>query len=292
MQDPVIPPPPAGPPRPAASPPPTWSRKRAALSALFAFIVVVSIGVGAYALLRGPASNDRLAGEGLGRLAVFAAAAGFLGSWLSQTGRRKAAIAVVAGISTLIVGLFIALAVVDRHGSNAAPAITGAERAPLVVVDEGGQRRLRHPAFGFSILHPGPGFKESAEVAVAMGMAGDPATQVYGFAEAGTGSFLVVSVMKGMGGSKPALEQHVDGVLRGMQSSLAGKAQVRVLARQTVWDDSAHVGTFTVALNDQQRLELAAYSVERPGQPPFVVNLMIAAPQASRFAALLASLRS
>lgn len=211
---------------------------------------------------------------------------------LNRTGRSRAVIGVVAGVSTLVVGLFVALAMGARHRSDAAPAITEAERAPLVVVDEGGQRRLRHPAFGFSILHPGPGFKESAEVVAAMGMKGDPATQVYGFAEAETSSFLVVSVMKGMGGSKLAMEKHVDGMLRGMQTSLAGKAEMRVLARQTVWDATAHVGTFTVAVNDQMRLELAAYSVERPGQPPFIVNLMITAPQASRFAALLASFRS
>ena len=34
------------------------------------------------------------------------------------------------------------------------------ERAPLVTVDDGNQRRLRHPTLGFSLLHPGPGFVE------------------------------------------------------------------------------------------------------------------------------------
>ena len=265
--------------------------KRAGLRALFAFLVTTALGIGAFALLARPESNSRQFGEGVGQLAVYAAAAAFIASWMGQTGRRKIAIGIVAGFSTLAVVLFVALAVVDHHQFEAAAPITDAERAPLLAVDEAGERRLRHPAFGFSILHPGTGFKESAEVASAMAIRGDDSTQVYGFLEAETRSALIVSVMKGMGGSKSKLASHVDGVLSGLQHSVAGKAEFRMIAKEVVWDERAHVGRFSAVVGEATGVELAAYSVRRPGQQPFIVNLMITAPEVKRFAALLASLR-
>jgi hypothetical protein len=169
--------------------------------------------------------------------------------------------------------------------------LTAAEKAPLVAVDEGGQRRLRQPAFGFSILHPGPGFKESPELLQQAGLKADPETQTYGFLEADTHSALIVSVMKGMGGTRAKLTAHVDGVLTGLEGSLAGKAESKVLKKEVVWDDSRHVGNLSVAVGNGLRVDVAAYSFERPGELPLIVNVMVTAPPSDRFAGLLTSFR-
>jgi len=171
-------------------------------------------------------------------------------------------------------------------------ALTETERAPLVVVDEGGQHRLRHPAFGFSILHPGPGFQESPELVQQAGLKRDPDTQTYGFLEAGTHSALIIAVMKDMGGTLARLSDHLDGVLKGLDDSLAGKAQTKVLKKEVVWDDGRHVGNLSVAVGGDLRIDVAAYSVERPGELPLIVNVMVTAPPSERFAGLLRSFRS
>jgi hypothetical protein len=171
-------------------------------------------------------------------------------------------------------------------------ALTAAERAPLVTVDEGGRQRLHHPAFGFSILHPGPGFKDSPELLQQSGLKGDPETQTYGFLEAATHSALIIAAMKGMGGTQEKLTAHLDGVLSGLEKSLAGQAQTKVLKKEIVWDANRHVGNLSVAVGDQLRIDVAAYSLERPGELPLIVNVMVTAPPSDRFTALLASLRA
>jgi len=262
------------------------------LRALLAFVVVLVLGVAAFALLAPPQADAKMFGEGIGRLSVFCAAAAFLASWLRQTGRRTMAIAVIAVFGTLLGALFVFLVVASRHRGAGTPALTAAERVPLLIVDENGERRLKHPAFGFSLLHPGPGFQESADVVKAMGMQADGATQVYGFMEERSRSAVVVSVMKGMGGSKFALANHIDGVLRGVQHALAGNGQLRILRKDTVWEERAHVGRLSVAVGDGMRLDLAAYAVERAAQPPFIVDIIVASPEPQRFAAMLSSFRS
>jgi hypothetical protein len=48
--------------------------------------------------------------------------------------------------------------------------------------------------------------------------------------------------MYGMGGSRAALSEHVDGVQRGLAASLAGKSDLRWLNKEITWDDHRHVG--------------------------------------------------
>lgn len=186
----------------------------------------------------------------------------------------------------------IVLAALPAGCKRQSKALTEAEKAPLAVVDEGGQQRLRHPAFGFSILHPGPGFKESPELVQRTGLKGDPDTQTYGFLEADTHCALIIAVMKGMGGTKAKLSEHLDGVLRGLEGSLAGQAQTKVLKKEVAWDANRHVANLSVAVGDQLRIDVAAYSVERPGELPLIVNVMVTAPPSDRFAGLLKSFRS
>src|SRR6186997_1512965 len=85
-----------------------------------------------------------------------------MGAWSWKRALLHAALAFIVAV---VIGApaFAAFGSADSTARLAAP-LTAAERAPLVEVDEGGQRRLRHPAFGFSLLHPGSGFREAPEV--------------------------------------------------------------------------------------------------------------------------------
>jgi uncharacterized membrane protein YgdD (TMEM256/DUF423 family) len=271
---------------------PSWSWKRSLLHAALAFGVAVAIGAAAFAVLQRPESNATKFGEGVGRLSVFTAAVVFAASWLRQTGRRRAAIGLVAGFVALLGGLFAVLTVLPRGpGAHRVRALSSADRAPLVVVEAGGQRRLRHPTLGFSLLHPGAGFRDAPEVAAAMSDGRDPDAINYGFQEPASQSALVVSVMYGMGGSREKLSEHLDGVQRGVAGSVVGKSDLRWLNKEISWDDHRHVGRLSVSIAGQTRMELASYSVAPAGGDPFIVNLFVMTRQPDRFADLLASFR-
>jgi hypothetical protein len=275
-------------------PTPAWSWKRALLHAGLAFGAVVVIGMAAFAVLQNPNSNASKFGEGVGRLSVFTAAAVFAASWLDQTGRRRAAMAVAGGFVLLVGGGLAAVLLIPARGSHSSRPLAAADRAPLAVVDEGGQRRLRHPTLGFSLLHPGPRFADAPDLAAQMNggaLKDDPATVTYGFREPDTQAALVVQVMNGMGGTREKLTSHIDGLQSGLGKSAAASADLRWLDKGITWDDQRHVGRLSASLAGQMRIELAAYSVERPGREPFIVNLFLMTRQPERFADLLASFR-
>jgi hypothetical protein len=271
--------------------PAQFSWKRALAHALLAMVAVVVLGAAGFGWLARPASNATKFGEGVGRLAGFTGVIAFAVSWLRQTGRRKAGLGVAIGVATLIGAGFAAL-VMTRSAHPTVP-LTEAERVPLVIVDEGGERRLRHPAFGFSILHPGATFREAPDVAQAMEGAGrDPATQHYGFSDPDDRSALVISVMKGMGGTRASLVEHVDGFQRGFASMPASAAALQWTGKEITWDAGRHEAHLGATFGGGMRLELAAYAVMRAGQPPFIVNVMVMAPRPDLLAKLLASFRS
>jgi hypothetical protein len=271
---------------------PSWSWKRALLHAGLAFGAVVALGAAAFAVLQRPESNASKFGEGVGRLSVFTAAVVFGTSWLGQSGRRRAAIGLVAGFVALVGGLFAVITLTPRGpGGHHARALSAADRAPLVVITEGGQPRLRHPTLGFSLSHPGPAFRDAPEVAVAMSDVRDPDAINYGFQEPGSQSALVVSVMYGMGGSRAALSEHLDGVQRGLAGSPVGKSDLRVLKKEVTWDDHRHLGRLSVSIAGEMHVELASYSVVPVEGDPYIVNLFVMTRQPDRFADLLASFR-
>jgi hypothetical protein len=270
----------------------SWSWKRALLHAGLTFGAVVALGAAAFAVLQRPASNATRFGEGVGRLSVFTAAVVFAASWLGQTGRRRAAIGLVAGFVALAGGLFAVLTLMPGGpGAHRARALTPADRAPLVVVEAGGQRRLRHPTLGFSLLHPGPAFRDAPEVAAAMSGGNDPDAINYGFLDPASQSALAVSVMYAMGGSREKLSEHLDGVQRGLASSPVGKSDLRWLNKEITWDEHRHVGRLSVSIAGETRVELASYAVAPAGGDPFIVNLFVMTRQPERFADLLASFR-
>jgi hypothetical protein len=200
--------------------------------------------------------------------------------------------AVAGGFVLLVGGAFAAVLLVPGRGAHSSRPLAAADRAPLLVVDEGGQRRLRHPTLGFSLLHPGPRFVDAPELAAQMNggaLKDDPATVTYGFKEPDTQAALVVQVMNGMGGTREKLTSHVDGLQSGIGKSAAAAADLKWLDKAVTWDDQHHVGRLSASLAGQMRIELAAHSVEHAGREPFIVNLFLMTRQPERFVDLLPS---
>jgi hypothetical protein len=169
--------------------------------------------------------------------------------------------------------------------------LTEAQRAPLVVVEQGGERRLRHPAFGFSVLHPGPSFRDAPELVAAYRGAGpDPETQHYGLMDEASQTALTISVMNGMGGTRESLSEHIDGFQRGFAGSAVGSANLRWLGKDVIWDDGRHQATVRAEAAGLQ-IEVVAHSVQPPQGPPFIVNVTALGPQVDRLRKTLASFR-
>jgi hypothetical protein len=167
--------------------------------------------------------------------------------------------------------------------------LTEAQRAPLVTVEQGGERRLRHPAFGFSVLHPGPSFRDAPELVAAYRAAGpDPETQYYGLMDEASQTALTISVMNGMGGTRESLSEHIDGFQRGFAGSAVGSANLRWLGKDVSWDDRRHQATVRAEAAGLQ-IEVVAHSVQPPQGPPFIVNLTALGPDVGRLRKALAS---
>jgi hypothetical protein len=179
-----------------------------------------------------------------------------------------------------VVALVAAVAPAAGCKRRKAPgALTEAQRAPLVVVGQGAEQRLRHPAFGFTVRHPGPAFRDAPELVAAYQAAGpDPETQHYGFLDEATRTALTISVMNGMGGSRESLAGHIDDFQRGFAGSAVGSANLRWLGKEIAWDDNRQQATVRAEAAGLQ-IEVVAHSVQPPQGPPFIVNLTAAGPQ-------------
>jgi hypothetical protein len=212
-------------------------------------------------------------------------------SRLRQTGKRRAAIGLTVAVFVFVAGITAAVLGLDS-GKRRVEPLTQSEKAALVAVDDGGQRRLRHPELGFSILNPGPGLRASAEVVAAAAGAGrDPETVTYGFIDGDLRSTLVIAVMKNMGGSRAALSEHLDGLQRGLAQAVPAGSDVRWLDKQITWDDRRHVARVSAQVAGAAHVDVAAYAIAPPGRPPFIVDLMTASPDADHFPGLLDSFR-
>ena len=269
---------------------PTFSWKRGLLHAVLALVAVVVFGAALAGVLGMEGAAAREAGQAIGRLAGIIGGAAFGGSYLFQTRRRAGALALglafVALVGAGIVGGMM------KRGRNRNTSLTAEEKAPMVIADEDGERRLRHPGFGFSLLHPGPKFLEAPElVKPKPGQKHDDTTQEYGFADREDNAVLLVSVMKGMGGTREQLVAHVDGVQRGFVESLPAAGPLHWGDKQVTWTDGEKRARLEGSFGADMRLELTAYSILRPDHEPFIVNVMMISPDAERFANVTGSLR-
>jgi hypothetical protein len=200
-------------------------------------------------------------------------------SYLSQTGRKAAS----KGLALLTAaGLYFGggpLVVAMTR-----PSFTAEERAALVAVDEGGGRRLRHPALGFSLLHPGAGFVPS----VSQAFRAD--AHFYAFDNLALRERLVVGVFKGKGESSASLRS----LLESMRQELA-QGDVKGFAGKpslvTPVEGSLRAVALSAPMNAGYELHARAYGLDVPGRSPFAVFIGISTTAPGAYAELLSSFR-
>lgn len=218
-----------------------------------------------------------------GMLALIVApeiAAGVASNYLRQSGRQALATLLAgAGIAWLVGGV----ALLTRH--NDAVALTDAERAAFVTVEEGGQRRLRHPALGFSFLDPGPGFEATSSRAFRAD------AQFYSFADRERGIGLTIGLFKGQGDSPTSLRTLLES-MSGQASALGGpgKVSTQIVELETPPDDPPR-GDLHVVLGDGRHYRLQGYGWRSPDGTPFAILIAAMAHAPNAAADVLSSFR-
>jgi hypothetical protein len=199
-------------------------------------------------------------------LIVPAIAASLLGDRLRRSGRdMTAGLVVFASIAWLFGGS--ALLAMKTEAVTLIPA----ERADFVVVEEGGQRRLRHPTLGFSFLHPGAGFVAGGSQAFS------PSCQFYAFTDPAAGMGVTLGMFKGEGGSPASLRKLLESM--GQQAdALGGPAHLpaRVVELEMSPADLPR-GTMHVVLSDGRHYRSTAYGWRSPGGTPFAILIAVMA---------------
>lgn len=261
--------------------------KRGVLHGAIAFGLVIVGGLALF-LTTHPVNAEK-AGEGVGRFSVFAFLAGIGISYLVQTGRKKAALGVVVALVAGIAGI-VALVVATPH----ARPLRAADRAPLVDTNVGGQARLRHPTFGFSIARPPSGYKPSPQMAAAMGAAGDdPGTAVYAYAEEPPTGALIVTMMAGAGGSREDFTRSIRGIRRGLEESMGkqlGSAAKLEIVQDDVTGDEAHLEAHLHAVAQGVHIQVVAHALPaEAAHPEAIVSVMVVSPDPATLADVLTS---
>jgi hypothetical protein len=202
------------------------------------------------------------------------------GEYLEQTGRVVIGKLVgLAAIAWLIGGCVL------FEAKTSAATLTSIERAPFVTVDDGDRPRLRHPALGFSILHPGPAFIAERTQTFR------PDTQFYSFVDPGEAVRLVIGLFKGQGESSSSLRQLLQG-LSSQANALGGEAKVpaRVVELETSEAEPPR-GSLRLVLGDGRLFRTTAYGWRAADGTPFVILLGVIAHTPDAGADVLASFR-
>lgn len=207
-------------------------------------------------------------------------AAGLAGQHLEQTGRPVAGKLVgLAGLAWLFVGcVFLAM-------KTQAVTLAEADRAPFVIVDEGNQRRIRHPTLGFSLLHPGPGFVASESSAFRA------SAHFYSFTDREAGIRINIGLFKGQGDSPGSLRDLLETMSK-QTDALGGRAASppRVEKLEVSSDDPPR-GTLEMVLGDGRHFRTRAYGWRSADGTPFAILIAVMAHSYAPGTAVLASFR-
>ena len=195
----------------------------------------------------------------------------FVGDYLVRRGRE------VVGKLVGFAGLAWLLGGGALLGAKAeAATLTNAERAPFVTIDDGGERRLRHPALGFSVLHPGAGFVLEGAQAFRRD------AHFYSFVDGAAAERMVIGLFKGQGESSASLRKLLETM--GRQTDTLGgdaKSPARVAEVETSPGDPPR-GGLKIALGDGRHFQIAGYGWRAADGTPFaiLVAVMARAPEA------------
>jgi hypothetical protein len=109
-----------------------------------------------------------------------------------------------------------------------------ADHSPLVEVTVNGQVRLRHPVYGFSVLRPPKTFVEKPELVATLGIARDPESAYYAFAEPLPTVIVMVGVMCNEGASRADFADVTRGIRSGFTHAMSKEnAPVKTLREDT-----------------------------------------------------------
>jgi hypothetical protein len=210
---------------------------------------------------------------------VFEVVLALASSYLSQTGRKELARLVSVGASIALVGGVWWY--VQRPAGSA--TFTAEERVPFVTVDRNGERRLLHPALGFSVLDPGAGFVASGSQAFRSN------AQFYVFTDRDAGESLSIGLFKGMGDSPGSLRGLIESMGR-EAATLAGRsgAPVEVVGLDVPEADPPR-GELHAVIGRNRHYRLRAYGWKRPDQAPIAVLIAILSSSADAHTDVLAS---
>lgn len=199
-------------------------------------------------------------------------------SYLAQNGREGLSRLIRGGVTIAFLGGVLWFG--DRVSST---VFTNEERAPFVAVDRNGERRLLHPALGFSILHPGPGFVPSASQAYRAN------AHFYVFTDPQGGEALNVGLFKGFGGSSASLRELIEEMGK-EAGALAGKtgAPVRVVRLEAPDADPPRAELHAI-IGEGRHYRLSGYGWKRPGQAPIAVLIAVLSAGADAHSDVLAS---
>jgi len=223
-------------------------------------LVPPALAVG-YAVWRGGAFLGSAWSWGMLALILVAdIAAGFASAYLRGAGRQMAA-TLVAGAG--MVCLFGGVGWLSVRGR--AVALTAAERADFVTLEEGGRRRLRHPTLGFSFVDSEGGFQPTG----AQPFRSD--AHFYAFADRERRIGLTIGMFKGQGDSAASLRMLLES-MRNQASALGGAAKVptTVVDLRATGDDPPR-GDMHVTLGDGRHYRLKAYGWRSPEGTPFAI---------------------
>jgi hypothetical protein len=199
-------------------------------------------------------------------------------SYLAQNGREGLSRLLRGGVTIAFLGGVLWFG--NRVSST---VFTNEERVAFVAVDRNGERRLLHPALGFSILHPGPGFVPSGSQAYRAN------AHFYAFTDQQAGEALTVGLFKGFGGSSASLRDLIEEM--GKQAgALAGKtgASVRVVRLDAPEADPPRAELDAI-IGEGRHYRMSGYGWKRPGQSPIAVILAVMSPEADAHSDVLAS---
>jgi hypothetical protein len=207
-------------------------------------------------------------------------AAGLTGHYLEQTGRSGAGKLVgFAGLAWLFVGCVVLAT------KTQAVTMAAAERAPLVIVDEGNQRRLRHPTLGFSLLHPGPGFVASDSNAFGR------SAHFYSFIDSEARIRLTVGLFKGKGDAAGSLRGLLEGMSKNTDALGGRAAHPPRVEKLEVSGDEAPRGALEMVLGDGRHLRTSTYGWRAADGTPYAILVTVTAQSYAPGGAVLASFR-
>ena len=232
-------------------------------------------------------------------------------SYLLQKGFLIIGFALVAVAIGLMAWPVFSLYLARRSGPPSAPEesqggqpfapLADDENAPLETVEVDGVQRLRHPALGFSLLHPGADYFDARVAALEMDMElgshqpGGDLTKSYVYEKKRGDTTLTIVLMKGSGGTAEELREvgssMEEGTVRRMRTRLGPNVKVERLQGDLVWDANRRLASrhFVVA---NIHCRIRAHALQLADRPPFIVVLFLTSREPGELDKVLESFRT